>query len=329
MERLKPRLKHMISRYRLVRGRKKLVKKVRVIKKGLLKKFDRWRYKLSNLLPFRSFLVVLRRFQKRWRFRKVLRLARKFQYDRRRFKEAWSLVVSRLRFKKIISRITFAQKTIRFFRFLRLIRFAKAIKAILWEHYDNVVWPEILTKIHLRSILKMQRNVRGHLVRVRYSEERQHMKVFKMNLYLTKAAICIQKVYKGWILRRKLNKLIKAAVVIQKNARAYLRRKWFLKLRNATLVIQKHYKRFITRKHERLALERQLTGDIEARMEVVKTVEREIFEGMNYCEDMLLKDRRTKYSHKNPPDITYMDSSHHPNTREDSLQSKRREASTL
>jgi hypothetical protein len=223
---------------KLVRARKKLVKKVQAQRKFMQIHFDRLWYKFQDYEKFRRFITVIANFQRDFKIKMLRRRLRsRIQKEELAF-DTFDMIKRRLYFKETIKMVTFVQKTWKWIRFIRLIRFAKYIKELIYEHYENVVWPEIRGLIQVRSCIKIQKTMRGHIIRCKYGEERTHMRIFRINLYQNLSAKKIQRFYKGWLVRSRIHEMKEACTVIQAIYRSIRMRKFFLIVRKATVVIQ-------------------------------------------------------------------------------------------
>ena len=209
-------------------------------------RFDRLWYKFRDYEKFKRFITVIAKFQRDYRIKYMKRRLRHQIQQGRLISDTFDMIKHRLDFKKLISVVIFVQKTWKWIRFLRLIRFAKYIKELIYEHYDNQVWPEIRGLIQVRSCLKIQKTVRGHIIRCKYSEERTHLRIFKINLYQNFSAKKIQKIFKGWQVRTKLQEMEKASIHIQAFVRGMRVRKVFKVVKKAAIVIQVCYYDFRT-----------------------------------------------------------------------------------
>lgn len=238
LKKLKPYWQRIYAIYRLVRARRKLVLTVQLMRKNMRRYFDRWQYKYRDYERFQIFFKILRGFQRDFKIKMLRRRVRIYFQQQTLISETIDIIKSRLDFKRVIKKVTFVQKHFRWIRFIRLIRFAKSIKEILWEHFDGTVWPEIRGIIQVRSCIKIQKTVRGHLVRNKYAEERTHLRIFRINLFQNMCVKKIQKFYKGFQVRHKLMHMKAAAVIIQKNYRGYTYRRLYRHIKSETIKIQ-------------------------------------------------------------------------------------------
>lgn len=202
------------------------------------KHFDRWQYKYRDYQHFQTFIKILRGFQRDFRIKMLRRRVRAYFQQSKLMAETIDIIDSRLKYKNIIQKVTFVQKHYKWIRFIRLIRFAKSIKEILWEHFHGVVWPEIRGLIQVRSCITIQKTARGHICRCKYDHERTHMRIFKINIYRNLNAKKIQRFYKGWEVRSKLIHMKNASIIIQKNYKTAIYRRAFLSLKKAAIRIQ-------------------------------------------------------------------------------------------
>jgi hypothetical protein len=231
-------LKRKIQRLRLVRGRKKLVKLAAKIKKKYRNVMLGWWYKTTLNRPFRKFLAIVKALQRDFRVKMHNRKRRIYFQKKHVFKDTLDTVISTIRFRDTIKKVTYIQKNYKFFRFLKLIRFAKAIKEILWEHFSDGIWPEILLIIREQSAVKIQKLIRGHIIRQKFLEEQRHLRAFRRRYKLNKSAKTIQRTFKGHRVRKRIADLTRAAVFCQKNSLAAYGRKAFLKMKKAAVTLQ-------------------------------------------------------------------------------------------
>ena len=296
-----------------------MVREVQKIRAGMLKVFWRWLYKYKDHERYLRMFKMVHRFRVDFRIRMLNRRLRVYKQNKIFFRDMWDMTIKRAKFKQIIHKITFVQKTLRFFRFLNLIRFAKGIKEILWEHYNNIVWKEIDRLIRERSATTIQKWIRGDLSRRYYAEERTHIKRYHDNIYQNKAAKLIQKRYKGYIVRVKVKRMKKSAITVQRFYRGGKVRRVFKIVKNATVVIQNYWRLYSFAQYKFSEKGGKERLDPRKLFERIWEVERENIYGFNYSEDMSYKERKMRFSHKKPVSISYLDSRIISNIREREL----------
>ena len=279
-------------------GRLELAQQTKQTREALAKRFWRWYYMFQDYEKFLKSIKIIRAFQRNYRVKQLMRKFRIYKQKQVMLKELWDMIMQRIRFKDTIKRVVFAQKTLRFFRFLKLIRFAKAIKEIIREHFDSVVWKEIDGLIRVRAVIKIQKVGRGYIVRKKYKEEVTHMRVFRTNLYQNLSAKKIQRHYKGYIVRTKIRRARAASMLIQKVWKGYLKRSIYRQLRKSTVLIQNYWRVYDFSRYkfsEKAAAEDVQPQRLFARIDAG---ERANILGLNFVEDMSLKDRKNRFPGK-------------------------------
>jgi len=283
------------------------VQQTKQAREALAKRFWRWYYMFQDYEKFLKSIKIIRAFQRNYRVKRLMRKFRIYKQKQVMLKELWDMIMQRMKFKDTIRRVVFAQKTLRFFRFLKLIRFAKAIKEILWEHFDHVVWKEIHERIRERAAIKIQKVGRGYIVRKKYKQEVAHMREFRSNLYQNFSAKKIQKHYRGYIVRTKILRATASSVKIQKVWKGFTKRVVYRQLRKATVLIQSFWRVY--------SFSRYRFSDQSAKEDVrpqllfarIDAGERAHLSGLNFVEDMPTKDRKLRFAHKRDTGLSFVE----------------------
>lgn len=296
------------EKLRMRSGVKKLAKRCADMRKKLLARFDQWRYTVLERKPFQRFLKMFIIYQKSVRFKFMVRTIRKHLFQRQYISGVLETMVSRAKYLDLIHKAQGLAKTRRFFRYVRFIRAAREIKKLLWNLVNQDVWPQILQRIRTMASLKIQKTIRGHLIRVRYPDEREHMRIFRIDLFKNKGARYFQKVYRGYSVRKKIAKFAAAAVMIQKKFRGHQKLKAFTILKKATVIIQNFWRLFSFTKYRFSELLGMQKIDAENTFAEANKRERAVYAAMNYVEDMSFKDRGLRFNSKRAPEQGFVDS---------------------
>ena len=198
-------------------------------------------------MRFRNFQKITRKVQSKFRL-----VQSKRQY---RLKSHHMKIISRYlalyRFSKQVMYIAFYKRKVVMLQAM-MDRQIKDGKNRFCRQLVNRVFEGAWSIIHARivehSVLNVQKCYRAHLLRNKFKNEyliltRKIKDAIKYN-----AVVTIQKIIRGFLVRKRLNRLHRAAFKIQGYFRMIWMRNYFLQMNKSARLIQKCYRKYFTKK---------------------------------------------------------------------------------
>lgn len=205
-----------------------------------------WTAKIEGM-RFRNFQKITRKVQSKFRL-----VQSKRQY---RLKSHHMKIIARYlalyRFSKQVMYIAFYKRKVLMLQAMmdRQIKDGKNrfCRQLINRVFDSA-WSIVHARIVEQSVLNVQKTYRAHLLRSKFKNEyviltRKIKDAIKYN-----AVVTIQKIIRGFLVRKRLNRLHRAAFKIQGYFRMVWMRNYFLQMSQSARLIQKCYRKYFTKK---------------------------------------------------------------------------------
>lgn len=205
-----------------------------------------WTAKIEGM-RFRNFQKITRKVQSKFRLVQSKRQYRLKSHNMRIIARYLSLY----RFSKQVMYIAFYKRKVVMLQAM-MDRQIRDGKNRFCRQLVNRVFESAWTIIHARiveqSVLNLQKSYRAHLLRNRFNNEYVILRKKIKDAIKYNAVVTIQKIVRGFLVRKRLNRLHRAAFKIQGYFRMVWMRNYFLQMSKSARLIQKCYRKYFTKK---------------------------------------------------------------------------------
>lgn len=213
------------------------------ISRDLLKS---WTAKIEGM-RFRNFLKITRQLQSKFRLVQAKRQLRLKSHNMKIIAKYLALY----KFSKQISYISYYRRKVLMLQAMmdRQIKDGKNrfCKQLVNKVFEDA-WAIINARIVEQSVLNIQKSYRAHLLRGDYKNECETLNRKIKDSIKYNAVMTIQKIVRGFLVRKRLAKLNRATFKIQGYFRTVWMRNYFIHMRKSALIIQKAYRKYFTKK---------------------------------------------------------------------------------
>ena len=200
--------------------------------------FDLWRSRVVQYFKFKRELNTVERKQKE--FRAMMERRRRIN-KKERIKFIFRIIrtgVQRIKFLKMKKASLTIQKHIAVTQFVKLANGRMAMRELMYEIFEDLVWKECEQIIYAKNAKVIQDIFRGYLDRFKHSQEVNQLAEYKKNYRRIVAINKLKGFFKGNYVRKIIKNLRNSSIVIQSRWRKERYRKAYLELRKATIKIQ-------------------------------------------------------------------------------------------